>query len=144
MKIRTLILMAIVVILAGCSGSILQGSTDTNLPDKFKNTSWTGTDYNMVFSSAGYTITRNSDSGRITNTSRYKGTAINVTNPDENTVRIEIRNNYDDNTGDPIIDEFIISEESGSETLSIKMQNVYLDGTRDKIDDIGTTLTKVN
>ena len=143
MKIRTLILMAIVVILAGCSGSILQKNTEINFPSNFANTSWSGDEYSATFSSTGYTITRNSDSARITNISRYDGRSLNIIKSDDyNTVQIVVTNNY---TTVICTDEFKISDEGGIETLTIYMENVCLDGTTENIGNINNAiLTREN
>ena len=132
MKIRTLILMAIVVILAGCSGSILQGSTDANFPEKFRNTTWIGEGYSATFSSTGYTIVVGDNEGRITNTSRYKGKSISIKiSEDENTVEIEVNRNYPEPGEDPTICTDIFSITGDGSTLGITMLNVSLDGSRE-------------
>lgn len=124
MKIRTLILMAIVVILAGCSGSILQKNTEINFPSNFANTSWSGDGYSATFSSTGYTIVVENE-GRITNTSRY-GVPISpsIDCPDENTVEVSFYLNYPSGSK-TYTDTFRIE----GNTLTIHMENVYLDGS---------------
>lgn len=123
MKIRTLILMAIVVILAGCSGSILQKNTEIDFPSNFANTSWTGDGYSATFSSTGYTIVVENE-GQITNTSRY-GVPISVSvDSNENTVEVSFYLNYPSNSK-IYKDTFSIT----GNTLHIHMENVSLDGS---------------
>ena len=132
MKIRTLILMAIVVILAGCSGSILRENTEIDFPSNFANTSWSGDGYSATFSSTGYTIVVGDNEGRITNTSRYKGTSISIKiSEDENTVEIEVNRKYPEPGEDPTICTDIFSITGDGSTLGITMLNVSLDGSRE-------------
>ena len=124
MKIRTLILMAIVVILAGCSGSILQKNTEIDFPSNFANTSWSGDGYSATFSSTGYTIVVENE-GQITNTSRY-GVPIShsIDYPDENTVEVSFYLNYSSDSK-TYKDTFSIE----GNILNIHMEKVYLDGS---------------
>ena len=146
MKIRTLILMAIVVILAGCSGSILRGSTEIDFPSIFTNITWTGEGYTAVFTNTGYTLTLPNDDGKVTNNSRYSGVSFNYTYPDKNKVWIDIYKSQPNSDEDSHIctDKFEISEDG--KTLTIYMDRVYPDGSGVPVNYIinNAKLTKSN
>lgn len=126
MKIRTLILMAIVVILAGCSGSNIPSSGEVDMPENYSFT-WSNGDpegYSVAITSSGYTIS-GPDGFQIRSQDRYKWHQPESEREeagDDVLLTITIKQRY----VETIIgrDSFTIRNESGTEMLDVSITDI--------------------
>lgn len=129
MKIRTLILMAIVVVIfAGCSSNSNQDHDVVNMDSKFFGT-WSGNGYTVYISSEEYRITRPSESTSgetetISSRDRYFSTSPAYSSLDETGLILTITAKNPHTDALLCVDVFTLSSSDEDATLKVVLDYV--------------------